>query len=158
MKKRIAIVGTILVVAALAAVPFVYAQPHRGPGGHGEHGGGLGFFGGRHLDKIAQELNLSEQQVDQIKAIFAELHEQNAQYREDMHGGMKSIMETLLKDPNNTAAAQALIDQQSANEKVMKTNMLNATSRALNVLTTEQRAQLGQLLEEHAGRFERRRQ
>src|SRR6185503_8175927 len=45
MKKRIAIVGSILVVAALAVVPLVYAQGHRGMAGH--HGGaaGFGFFG-----------------------------------------------------------------------------------------------------------------
>jgi len=158
MKKRIAIVGSILVVAALAVVPLVYAQGHRGMAGH--HGGaaGFGFFGhGRHLDRLAQELNLSEQQVDQIKAIFADLHEQNAQYREQMHGGLKAIMETLLKDPNNTSAAQALIDQQTANERTLKTNMLNATSKALNVLTPDQRTQLSQLIAERASRFERQR-
>ena len=158
MKKRIAIVGSILVVAALAAVPLVYAQGHRGMGrAHGD-AGGFGFFGhGRHLDHLAQELNLSEQQVDQIKAIFTDLHEQNAQYREQMHGGMKAIMETLLKDPNNTAAAQALIDQQTANERTLKTNMLNATSKALTVLTPDQRTQLSQLITERASRFERQR-
>jgi Spy/CpxP family protein refolding chaperone len=154
MKKRIAIVGSILVVAALVAVPLVYAQSHHM--GMGMHGGGFGFFGGgRHLQHLAGELDLSEQQVDQIKAIFTELHEQNAQYRESLHGGIKAIAETLIKDPNNTAAAQALIDQQTASEKALKTNMLNATSKALNVLTAEQRAKLGQLVEEHAARFER---
>lgn len=156
MKKRIAIVGSILVLAAIAAVPFVYAGPHRGMGHHGG-GGGFGFLAGRHLAHLAEELNLSEQQTEQIKAIFKELHEQNAQYREEMHGGMKSIMETLLKDPNNTAAAQALIEQQTANERVIKTNLLNATSRALSVLTPEQRTQLGQHLEERAARRESRR-
>jgi Spy/CpxP family protein refolding chaperone len=156
MKKRIAIIAGILVVLAIAAVPFVYAQPHRGMGEHG--GGGMGFFGGgRHLQHLAEELNLSEQQVDQIKAIFAELHDQNAQYRENMHGGMKAIMETLLQDPNNVAAAQAQIDHQAANERAMKTNMLNATSKALNVLTQEQRSKLSQLIEERASRMEQRR-
>ena len=154
MKKRIAIAGSILVVAALAAVPFVYAQPRHH--GAGPHEGGFGFFGGRHLEHIADELDLSEQQVDQIKAIFAELHEQNAQYRDSMHGGFKAVAETLLKNPNDLAAAQALIDQQAANEKAMKTNMLNATSKALNVLTADQRAELAQKLQERSERRERR--
>src|ERR1044071_3656237 len=108
MKKRIAIVGSILVVAALAAVPFVYAEP--GFRGHmrGHAGGaGLGFFGGRHLDRLAEKLNLSEQQVDQIKAIYAALHDQNAEYRQSMRGGMMDVTETLLKNPNDVAAAQA---------------------------------------------------
>jgi len=158
MKKRIAIVGSILVLAALAAVPFVYADPgFRGPRAHGG-GHGFGLFDGRHLERIAGELDLSEQQVEQIKAIYAELHQQNSQYRQDMHGGMKAIIETLLKNPNDTAAAQALIDQQAATEKALKTNMLNATSKALNVLTPDQRAELAKMIEEHAGRFGRHRQ
>jgi Spy/CpxP family protein refolding chaperone len=157
MKKRIAIVGSIVVLAALAAVPLVYAQGH---GGFRHHRGGgeMGFFAGRHLDHVAEELDLSAQQVDQIKAIFAELHEQNAQYREGVHGGMKAVMETLLKNPNDLAAAQAVIDQQAANEKALKSNMLVATSKALNVLTPDQRAELGKMIEERSARFERRRQ
>jgi Spy/CpxP family protein refolding chaperone len=155
MKKRIAIAVSILAVAAIAAVPFVYAQPHGGMRAHGG-GGGFGFFGGgRHLEHLAAELNLNDQQVEQIKGIFAELHQQNAQYREGMHDGMKAIVDTLLKNPNDTAAAQALIDQQTANERALKTNMLNATSKALNVLTAEQRTQLSQLIEERHSRVER---
>lgn len=159
MKKRIAIVGSILVIAALAAVPFVYAEP--GFRGHmrGHAGGaGLGFFGGRHLDRLAEKLNLSEQQVDQIKAIYAALHDQNAQYRESMRGGMMDVTETLLKNPNDVAAAQAIIDQQAAAEKAMKTNLLQATAKALNVLTPDQRGELSKMVEERATRFEKHRQ
>jgi Spy/CpxP family protein refolding chaperone len=157
MKKRIAIVGGILVLATLAVVPLVYAQ-HVRMGHHGAGHGGFGLFGGgRHLEHLADELNLSEQQVEQIKAIFAELHEQNKQYRESMHGGFMAIAETLLKNPNDTAAAQALIDQQTANERAMKTNMLQATSRALNVLTADQRAELTQKLQQRSERWESRR-
>jgi Spy/CpxP family protein refolding chaperone len=159
MKKRIAIVGSILVIAALAAVPFVYAEP--GFRGHmrGHAGGaGLGFFGGRHLDRLAEKLNLSEQQVDQIKAIYAALHDQNAEYRQSMRGGMMDVTETLLKNPNDVAAAQAIIDQQAAAEKAMKTNLLQATAKALNVLTPDQRAELSKMVEERAARFEKHRQ
>lgn len=161
MKKRIAIAGGILALAALAAVPMVFAQGHmrrmHGMGAMG-HEGGFGFFGGRHLARLTEELNLSPQQVEDIKAIFGDLHQQNAQYRQSMHGGFRSIAETLLEDPNDLAAAQALIDQQAATEKAMKTNMLNATSKALNVLTPEQRTQLAQKLAEHAARFEQHHQ
>ncbi len=155
MKKRIAIAVSILAVAAIAAVPFVYAGPHRGMRAHGG-GGGFGFFGGgRHLEHLAEELKLSDQQVEQIKGIFTDLHAQNKQYREGMHDGMKAIVDTLLKNPNDTAAAQALIDQQTANERALKTNTLTATSKALNVLTAEQRTQLSQLIEERHARIER---
>lgn len=163
MKKRISIAATILAVAALAAVPFVYAGPGHGRmgghmGGHmGEHGGGFGFMGGgRHLAYLAGKLDLTEQQTDQIKAIFADLHEQNAQYRDSMHGGFKAVADALLKNPNDLAGAQALLDQQAASERAMKQNMLAATSKALNVLTSEQRAELSKIIAEHGERRERR--
>ena len=58
-------------------------------------------------------------------------------------------MQTLVKNPNDLAAAQALIDQQTEAERAMKSNMLNAASKALNVLTTDQRAKLSDLIQQH---------
>ncbi|HEX2123874.1 MAG TPA: Spy/CpxP family protein refolding chaperone [Thermoanaerobaculia bacterium] len=155
MKKRITILAAVLAVATLAAATFVYAGPggHRRPGGHGFHA--LGVLG--HLDRIQEELDLSDQQTDQIKAIIAEAHEQNAQYREQLHGGLHQVAKTLLANPNDLTGAQAVLDQQLAAERALKSNLLNATSRALNVLTAEQRGKLTQILAEHAERRERRR-
>jgi Spy/CpxP family protein refolding chaperone len=62
---------------------------------------------------------------------------------------MHQIMQTLLKNPNDLAAAQALLDQQTESEKVMKLNVLNAASKALNVLNADQRAKLSDLIEKH---------
>ena len=161
MKKRFTLIVTIVALAALIAVPIVYARPggmrghgggHGGPGGHG----GFGMLGA-HLHHLAEDLDLTEQQRDQIKAIFTELHEQNAQYRDGMHDGFKAIAETLVKNPNDLAAAQALLDQQDAAEKAMKANALAATSKALNVLTAEQRAELAEKIANHTERMERRR-
>ncbi len=148
MKNVLKAAGLVAVVLALAAVPFVYAGPH------GAHGMG---FGGpmAHLEKAQKELGLSDAQVDQVKAIFAELRQNNAQYREQMHGGIQSVISTLIKNPNDVAAAQAIIDQQAQAERAMKTNMLNAASKALNVLTPEQREKLGTLIAQHHGRFNR---
>lgn len=149
MSKRNAVIGTIIAVAIFATVPFVNADPgRRGPGGH--DGPGLGFFG-RHAQ---EELNLSESQVDQIRGIFAELHTQNKAYRDQLRGGFHSVAETLIKNPNDISAAQALLDQQTAAERAMKANRLAATSKALNVLTADQRAELAKMLDE---RTERRR-
>jgi protein CpxP len=160
MKKRS--IAIIIAIAALAVAPLVMAAPGRmgrhgfggpGPGGHG-FAAGFGFLG--HLRHAQEELDLSDQQVDQLKAIFTELHEQNAAYRDQMHDGLKAIADTLIANPNDVAAAQALLDAQFATERTMKTNMLNATSKALNVLTSEQRAKLSTLIEEHAQRRGRR--
>jgi protein CpxP len=154
MKKRIAIAIAVLALAALTAVPFVYA----GPGGHGR--GHHGFAAGMifsHLRHVQEELDLSDAQVDQIKAIFAEVHQQNQAMRDSFHGGLHDAMRALVNDPNDLAAAQAALDRQAAAEKQLKQNLLGAASKALGVLTPEQRAELGKMIEErHAKRAERR--
>ncbi|HUP59958.1 MAG TPA: Spy/CpxP family protein refolding chaperone [Thermoanaerobaculia bacterium] len=155
MKKRIAIIAVILAAGVFAAVPFVNAEPGPGRGGHRGGFAGMAFF--HHLDKVADELDLSDQQIDQIKAIFADLREQNAQYRDQMHGGMKAAAGTLLSNPNDLAGAQAQLDAQFAAEKAMKSNMLAATSKALNILTADQRAKLQQMVQERSERRAKRR-
>jgi periplasmic protein CpxP/Spy len=167
MKKRITLI-TLLIVAlgALAVAPMVFGGPGgrfgrhgMGPGmgyGAGGHGGfAEGFILGR-LSHVAGELGLSEAQLAQIRTIGEELRAQNEPYRDAMRGGMHDIATTLLANPNDLAAAQAKLDAQAAAEKTLKTNMLNAVSKALNVLTPEQRTKLGQLIEErHAFRQKR---
>jgi len=161
MKSRKALFATILAAGLLAAVPLAYGGPGgRGPGmmhrgGHGEGFGAGMFFG--HLQHLKEELNLSDQQVEQIKTIFAELHQQNEQYREQLRGGLHSTLETLLADPNNLSGAQAALDQQAAAERAVKQNTLVATSKALNVLTAEQRSQLAQKIQERSERRTERR-
>lgn len=162
MKKRNIVIVSIVAALALAAVPFVYAGPggfhHRGAMGHGGPGAAFGagmLFG--HLQHIAEELDLSDAQVDQIKAIFAETHQQNEQYHEQLAGGMHDAVLTLINNPNDLAAAQAALDRQAAAEKAMKQNVLTATSKALNVLTAAQRTELAQIVQEHSERRAERR-
>lgn len=154
MKKRLILIT--LIVAVVAAVPFLYAAgPARGFRGHGMghgFGHGMAFLG--HLEHVKSELDLSDTQVDQLKAIVKETREQNGQYREQMHGTFKSIATTLLTNPNDVAGAQAVLDSQAAAEKQLKTNLLVAASKALNVLTPEQRTKLALHLAEHGKRWE----
>ncbi len=146
MKKKVLIgAGMVALAAFLAYVPFAFADRtmmHR----DGMMGGGPGmaFFG--HLRHLKSDLNLTDDQVTQIKAIAQSLRDQNAQYRDQLHGGMQQVAQTLIKDPSNVAAAQAIIDGQSTAENAMKKNALNAASKALQVLTADQRAKLGDAL------------
>jgi len=143
LKKTTLTVAGIVALAALLTAPFLFAQ------GFARHRGmdGFGPFGG-HLAKLQQKLNLSDQQVSEIKTIFADLRTQNQPYREQLKGGMQSVVTTLLNNPNDTAAAQAILSQQEQAEAALKTNTLAAVSKALNVLTPDQRAQLGQLIQQ----------
>ena len=155
MKKRVIISIVILATVALVATPLVLA----GPGGRFGHGHGMGhgmeLLG--HLRHAKAELDLSDQQIDQIKAIVAEAREQNATYREQLHDGYSGVAKALLANPNDVAGAQKLIDEQTAAERALKASFLNAASKALSVLNDEQRAKLGTMLAEHAERHHERR-
>lgn len=147
MKKRTTIIITLVLAAgALAAAPLVLAGPHgRGPGMHG-----LGILG--HLQHVKEELDLSDQQVEQIRSIFQETRQANADSRRQMHGGLREAAEILLANPNDIAGAQAVLERQAAAERELKTNILDATARAFAVLNADQRAKLRTMLDEHAAR------
>lgn len=152
MKKR-SIILSIIAAATLLAATFVYAGPgghHRG-GREGAHGFGmLGALG--HLAEAKEKLGLSDQQADQIEAIFKDLHDQNAAYRDQIHGGISDVADTLIANPNDLAGAQAILDRQAQAEQTMKTNALQAASKALNVLTPDQRAKFAGMVAEHRER------
>ncbi len=148
MRKNILVIAAAIVLVAMIAVPFAFAQHGRGM--HGQMFEGPMFFG--HLQNVKQELGLSDQQAADIKAVFQNLRQQNEQYRQSMHGTMQQVAQLLLANPNDVAAAQALIDQQTNAERAMKTNALNAASKALNVLTPDQRTKLSTILQERMAR------
>jgi Spy/CpxP family protein refolding chaperone len=152
MNKRNAIVIAILALIMVAGVPFLYAQHQHGMHGgmHGMPGGAFADFGLGHLQRAKEYLDLTDAQVDQLKAIGKELHEQNAPYRKQLHGGLVQVAQTLISNPNDVAAAQAQLDQQNAVEATLKTNTLAAAARALNVLTPDQRAKVGEFLSKRA--------
>lgn len=153
MRKRTIVILAILTTLALAAVPFVYAQGlhrHQMNADRLSGMGGMMFLGPLHRAKAA--LDLSDAQVDQLKAIAQEVHDQNAQYRQQLRGTRLQIAQLLLANPNDTAAAQALIDQQTTAERAMKMNVLAGVSKALNVLTPDQRTKVSQFLADRAAR------
>jgi protein CpxP len=144
MSKRSIITLAIVALVAIAAVPFVYAQgSHRG--GHEQGFGLLGRIG-----HLKSQLNLTDEQTTQLKAIFVEVRTQNEPYRTQLRGSFRSVAQTLLSNPNNVAGAQALLDQQDAARKTIESNMLAGAAKALNVLTPEQRTKLSDILAQRA--------
>jgi len=152
MNKKYLTIAAVVATLALVAAPFALAQrmhggPHGGPGDLG----GVMFLS--HLQKAKAALGLSDQQVTDIETIFKDLRAQNQQYHESLHGSMQQVITTLINNPNDLAAAQALLDKQADAEKQMKSNALVAASKALNVLTPDQRGKLGEFLAERHGRM-----
>lgn len=142
MKKRIGILTLIAALAALVALPLAARPGMRSQGG--PFGGP--FFG--HLAEMREQLDLTDAQVDRIKTILREAREESGTYRRQLAGGRQEVMTTLLADPHNTAAAEAILDRQAEAENAMKKTILTATSEALGVLTAEQRTKLAQLMGE----------
>jgi Spy/CpxP family protein refolding chaperone len=155
MNKKYLTIAAVVATLVLVVAPFALAQRmHGGPhGGPGELGGVM-FLG--HLQHAKQALGLSDQQVSDIETIVKALHTQNAQYRESLHGSMQQIATTLIANPNDLATAQALLDKQSETERQLKSNALAAASKALNVLTADQRAKLGEFIKEHHSRMQQK--
>jgi Spy/CpxP family protein refolding chaperone len=153
MKKRILIAaGAIALAAILASVPFAFAQHSMMRNGDG--GPGMMFLG--HLGHLKSDLGLTDDQAAQIKTIFKSLRDQNAAYREQVRGGMQQVAQALIKDPTDLAGAQAIIDQQTATESTMKKNALVAASKALQVLSSDQRVKLQTLVQNHIQTMESR--
>jgi Spy/CpxP family protein refolding chaperone len=141
MKKRTLIFSAAALVVVLVAVPFAMAQHMRGHR-HG-HGGMMFGFG-----RAKAALGLSDQQSADIKQIFTDLRTQNEPLRTSLRGGRQAIAQLLLANPNDVAGAQALLDKQLDAERQMKVNALTAASKALNVLTPDQRTKASAFLQQ----------
>jgi Spy/CpxP family protein refolding chaperone len=153
MKKRTLIFSAAAIVIVALAVPFAVAQHLRGAGrGHGCMGGNnMMMFGRMRGAKAA--LGLSDQQAADIKKIFTDLRTQNEPYRASLRTGRQSIAQALLANPNDLTTAQALIDKQTDAERQIKTNTLNAASKALNVLTSDQRTKAAAFLQQRMAKY-----
>jgi Spy/CpxP family protein refolding chaperone len=112
---------------------------------HGRGHGAMMMFG---MQRAKAALGLSDQQAADIKQIVTDLRTQNEPYRASLRGGRQAIAQILLANPNDIASAQALIDKQTEAERQMKTNALNAFSKALNVLTPDQRTKASAFLQQ----------
>lgn len=152
MKKRVLVTIGALILVALIAVPFAFAQRMHAMRGMHSDGDMPGAMMLGHLAHAKAELGLSDQQSADIKAVFQNLREQNKAYRQSMHGTMSQVAQILINNPNDVASAQALLDQQMQTERVMRTNALNAASKALSVLTPDQRTKLSTMVKEHLDR------
>ncbi|HXG58819.1 MAG TPA: periplasmic heavy metal sensor [Thermoanaerobaculia bacterium] len=143
MKRRFLFIAALVAFAGFAAVPFLDASPRE------ERHGELLFW---KLTRAREALGLTDQQVEELRSIAMQLREQNAPYRDQLRGGFLAIAATLLANPNDLSTAESLLEQQADAERAVKQNALVAASKALNVLTPEQRAKVAAFLRERKGR------
>jgi Spy/CpxP family protein refolding chaperone len=143
MKKKVIAVLAAGIIT-LTAVPLAFAAraERRGQGGFDGHGAVFGM-----LHRAADELELTTAQKEQLKAIAREVRAENAAYRQTMRGGVKDVASLLIQNPNDVAAAEAVLAKNDEAREQIRSNVLRGVSKALNVLTPSQRAELGQMLQ-----------
>ena len=171
------IILTIAAAVLLAAPTAVLAQTGPGPGdgsgpgggwggGHGPQGGGQGWSGGgegdnglrffeRMLPRLAEELDLSDEQLDEIQAIVDEAHLKIEEegYVEQLRAGREAYR---AENDDPTVFNEGVFREHAATQHVIQTNLMvvvgNAKAQAFSVLTPEQLEQL----EEMRGSFGKR--
>ena len=152
--KTLWIVGVIALI--VAAVP-VLARPH-GPGF------GFGPFGGRMFEHIAERLELSPDQQEQIEAILEDYRPEVEGQRSLMETARTALRDQIHADTFDEAAIRHLAAEVAALEADIAVSQALIAQDFRQILTPEQQAEAKQMMEdarafrEHAGeRFHGRR-
>jgi protein CpxP len=142
------VAGMVLAISATVALS-AWAQP--GPGhrhGDGMEGPGLFMGHGRGLDRMLDSVNASDAQRAQIKSIA----QQAAADLKAQHQNARALRERSLQlftaPTVDAAAAESVRQQMLAQHDASSRRMLQAMLDISNVLTPDQRAKLGQLIQQ----------
>ncbi|MDX2029678.1 MAG: Spy/CpxP family protein refolding chaperone [Blastocatellia bacterium] len=155
MKRSTLILALIILVAGLAALGFGAAHRQHGARGHhafGQHQGPGGPGGPRGGDHRFRELNLTDAQKAQVKAIHEKQREEAEALHEQMRGiheQMRPLVEAAAFDE---AAVRALLAKEAAIATELKLIEARGQNAVFNVLTAEQKATLAERRPRHEGR------
>jgi Spy/CpxP family protein refolding chaperone len=167
MKTR-TLLFTLATLAILAAPMLAVAQTGPGDGGgpgHGSRGhhfapaghgaNGLGFLD-RALPRLADRLELSDEQVDAIQGIVEEVRPQIESYGEQLRAGREAWREAN-DDPTvfDEGAFRSHVDQQHQTTTELMVLVQQTKARTLAVLTPEQLEQFEEMHGQFGQRFKR---
>lgn len=140
MKNKIVTAIAVLTLGASLAI----AAPHDGK---------FGGKRGRHRmmgERLAEKLNLTDGQKEQIRAIKKETREQNAAFFQSLRQTRQDLRAA--REANDTAKLDALKGTLESQHAQMKQIRDAEQQRVLSVLTPEQRTQFEQLKAQRAER------
>jgi len=129
MKKTITAVAVFALGASLA-----FASPGDWKG-HEGHGHDAGFS-----EKMAQKLNLTDAQKQQVKDIEAQFRTDNAAFLQNFRQTMQDVHAA--RQANDTARLDALRPTVESQKAQMKTLRQAQREKVRSILTADQRAQL----------------
>ena len=142
---------TMAAVLTLSASMAV-AAPHEGGKRGGRHGRG---HGGEFSARMAEKLNLSDAQKQQVRDLQRSFRVENQAFFENAKDTRRQLREA--KKAGDTARFEALKGTFKAQRETMKQLRQAQHERILAVLTAEQRAQLETLKAERKARRDERR-
>lgn len=150
--------ASILALSSLGFVASSYAMPS-GEGYekcmHGKHGKGHGEKHGRRgfdIDRMAEKLNLSDEQRASMQAIVDESKPEITALREKMRDNRKQLKELAQTSPFNEAEARKLADAQGDLKADMIVLRMQQRSKMHDILTEEQRMQMKEMREKRHSR------
>jgi periplasmic protein CpxP/Spy len=146
-RTRLMVVALVLAAAGVCA-SIAQAQPAEGPRAgamrHQMHGGPMGPFGGRMLERALDSVNASTEQRTRIREIVKAAGDDVRQQHEASRGQREQLM-TLFAQPTVDARAvetlrQQMVQQHDQSSRRWTQALLDASA----VLTPEQRQQLAE--------------
>ena len=150
MKSSILIAALLAAAVVCSALYAVAADPLAGSTLAVEKRGGDGagmyeMRKGRHFDRMAEALDLTPEQREQIQAIRAAEQEKVAPLRQQMKEGREQLHAVIVKQPFDEAAVRTL----AAGQAEIRTEMIVSHARVKNqihaLLTPEQREKAEQM-------------
>jgi protein CpxP len=160
------VAASVLLVAAVAMAFSAQAQEHQGAamGGHAGPGAPMMLFSGppervaHAVDRLLEGVNASDAQRSQIKQIAAAAAADLKPQREAMRGLHEQALQIFTAPSVDSAAAEALRQQMSAQHEQASRRTLQAMLDIANVLTPEQRATLGERMKKRHAMMQERMQ
>lgn len=160
-RKGLLITGMIAVVVSMLLVVGASAQFGQGPGGR--RGGGPGFGpgfepgpGGRGFPMFRQ-LDLTDEQKNQVRALQEKSFAATEQYREQLRQLQEQKRALIHSDNFNVETAKELANKEAALMAEMDLNRMVTQNAVYNVLTPEQKAKQAEFIKNRpAGRGPRK--
>jgi Spy/CpxP family protein refolding chaperone len=143
--------GLALALGGAFAVVTAQAAP-------GHHGGGYhGMMGGRMIERMLDGVNATDAQRAQIRQIVQSAMTDLKAQRQAARSLREQSMQLFTQPTVDANAAEALRQQMLQQHDQASRRMLQAMLDASNVLTPEQRVQLGERMKQRREMFERHR-
>jgi len=128
-----------LAVAAILSVAFALPAGRKGRPGKGPD-----------LEKLADNLELSEDQIDRIREIRYDFEEDGIDRRAELEKAQLEMRKLMDEDDFDRGKIMAQAEKVTTLESEMKLAKIDGMLRALEVLTDKQREELGELRKERA--------